>query len=177
VSRAIVLDPTATLDGPSGTTARGGSLSYALAGAIADATAGAARAAALPPTQTLVAIAGPTTITGRGGLNVIAVPRIELSGPRGTLTLRGGPNDEFVINVAGGITLDDRAAIVLDGVPASKVLWNMTGANQLSLVRNPTSQGVFVNPSGTTQLVGGTLTGALLATNDVQITGTSITLG
>ncbi|MCP3937059.1 MAG: hypothetical protein GY708_17020, partial [Actinomycetia bacterium] len=95
---------------------------------VADALAASAQAASLTPTQTFGDI-NPTssnpdfTITGNGAINVIEVDDIKLYGGE-TLTLSGGPNDVFIINVDGKLDMKDDAAIVLDGVPASQVLWN-----------------------------------------------------
>jgi len=80
-------------------------------------------ASALSPTQTFGNVTGALTITGNGGLNVIDIN--SLSNP--DLTITGGPNDNFVFNISGNFATNH--VMVLNGVSASQILWNMTGAS------------------------------------------------
>lgn len=89
--------------------------------AFLDAAALSDAAATLTATQTFGAINGTQVITGNGGLNVINIA--SLHNP--TLTISGGPDDLFVINVAG--LFSTNRAITLQGVTASQILWNFTG--------------------------------------------------
>jgi hypothetical protein len=95
-----------------------------LTAADADALSAAAQAAALKPTQTLHTVRRATTVVGNGGLNVI-----DINGDiRASLTLSGGANDVFVVNVTGSLSLSGRAALALTGgVTADHVLYNFTG--------------------------------------------------
>jgi len=80
-------------------------------------------ASGLAPTQTFGSINGAQTITGNGGLNVINIT--SLSNP--DLTITGNANDKFVFNISGNFSTNH--AMVLNGVNASQILFNMTGAS------------------------------------------------
>ena len=80
-------------------------------------------ASALSPTQTFGNVNGALTITGNGGLNVIDIN--SLSNP--DLTITGGSNDRFVFNISGNFATNH--VMVLNGVNASQILWNMTGTS------------------------------------------------
>jgi hypothetical protein len=99
--------------------------SSVLAQADADALAASSQAASLDVTQTFGKVTRPTTITGNGGLNVIAI-----GGPiRNSVTLSGSASDVFIINVSGGVQLFGSATLGLaGGVTADHVLYNFTGS-------------------------------------------------
>jgi hypothetical protein len=127
--------------------------------ADADALAASAQAAALKATQTLGTVRRATTITGNGGLNVI-----DINGSiRASLTLSGGANDVFVVNVTGNLSLSGSAALGLaGGVTANHVLYNFIGRHgQISTgahdAVNGTLLGVHYNFN-----VGGTVNGELI---------------
>jgi type IV pilus assembly protein PilY1 len=103
--------------------------------------------AALPPTQTFGRIKGARTITGNGCINVVQVDEIGLTSSR-TLTFKGGPDDYFIVNVvAGGISLSSDAAIVLDGVEASHLLFNVVGGGgHVSVSGKAGVFGTYINP-------------------------------
>jgi hypothetical protein len=113
-----------------------------LAQVDADALAASAQAAALPPTQTLGTVASPTTVTGNGGLNVIAVN----GDIKSSLILSGNSSDVFIVNVTGSVALSGSTSLGLaGGVTADHVLYN------------------FIGPSGTIAThVGNVLNGTLL---------------
>ncbi len=91
----------------------------------ADALMAASQAAALTPTQTLGTVGSPTTVTGNGGLNVLAVNG-DLTA---SLTLSGTASDIFVVNVTGTLTFTASSVLGLGGaVTADHVLYNFTGA-------------------------------------------------
>lgn len=92
--------------------------------ADSDALSASAQAAALTPTVTLGNINSPTTVTGNGGLNVIAVNGNITS----SLTLTGTSSDVFVVNVTGTVTLNGNTVLgVGGGVTPAQVLYNFTG--------------------------------------------------
>ena len=103
-----------------GSITTGANLTSAVNAAIAASNA----AAGLTPTQTLTNITSDLTIVGNGGQNVISVDSIDLNG--GNLTLSGGANDVFVINISGNFQLS-HAQIVLSGVSLDNVLFNVIG--------------------------------------------------
>ncbi len=80
-------------------------------------------ASALSSTQTFGNVTGALTINGDGGLNVIDIS--SLSNP--DLTITGGSNDTFVFNISGNFMTNH--VMVLNGVTASQILWNMTGTS------------------------------------------------
>jgi hypothetical protein len=89
----------------------------------ADAMSASSNIAAMTPTQEFGAIRRPTTITGNGGVNVISID----GNITRSLTLGGGSNDVFFVNVSGTIELDDHATLAVSGgVPAGAVIYNLT---------------------------------------------------
>jgi choice-of-anchor A domain-containing protein len=124
-----------------------------------DALAASIQAASLYPTQSFGKIAGPTTITGNGGLNVIAI-----NGPiRNSLTLRGSASDVFVVNVSGDAQLLGHAALGLaGGVTADHVLYNFTSSHgSVDLLTQGELDGTFLGP-GASFNVWGAVHGALI---------------
>ena len=110
----------------------------------------------LTATQTFGNISNTLTINGNGGLNVISVGNIQ----NATLTINGSANDFFVFNVSGQINTNHVMSLT-GGVPASHILWNLTGT------------GTVLQTSG-----GNVLVGTFLATNggafqfsELQLTG------
>lgn len=68
------------------------------------------------------------TINGTNGLNVISVASVNLSSSQ-VVTLKGGPNASFVINVSGGFTMGGSAKIIGGGnVNGSRIFINVIGS-------------------------------------------------
>lgn len=80
-------------------------------------------ASALAPTQTFGNVTGALTINGNGGLNVIDITSLQ----NPDLTINGGSNDNFVFNISGNFQTNH--VMVLNGVTASQILFNMTGTS------------------------------------------------
>jgi hypothetical protein len=94
--------------------------------ADADALSAASLAAALAPNQTFSTISSATTVTGNGGLNVIAIN----GDIKNSLILTGTASDVFIVNVSGSLSLGGSATLGLaGGVTADHVLYNFTGAS------------------------------------------------
>ena len=111
-----------------------------------DAVNAANTAAGLAPTQTFGNISNPTTINGNGGLNVININGNITS----SITLNGGANDTFIVNVSGNIALGGNSALgVSGGVTGGSVLYNLTSSGQTIDTH-----------------VGNTIAGTLLGIND-----------
>ena len=95
--------------------------------AVSDALAAAADNAALSPTHSLGRLKASATIYGTGGMNVLALDGLDYSrsnpGAPLVLTLTGGPEDLFVLNVRGKFVLGPGARI--EGVDPSRVLVNV----------------------------------------------------
>jgi len=91
--------------------------------AFSYAQAASSYAASLTATQTYGNISSATTFTGNGGLNVIDVSSIQ----NAPLTISGGSNDTFVINISG--IFNTNQLMTLSGVSASQILFNFTGTS------------------------------------------------
>lgn len=113
--------------------------------------------AKLAPTQTFGPIQNAVNIVGNGGQNVIAVDGdIHLSGGA-QFTISGGPSDTFIFNITGGFQLDGGANVILSGLQPNQVLFNFIGTgNQIQTSGKANTAGVFLAPSRTIQINGGT---------------------
>jgi hypothetical protein len=113
----------------------------------------------LTPTQTFTSITSPTTITGNGGQNVIAVTGstgIHLSG--GNLVLNGTASDTFIFQInQGNFALSGDTHIVLTGgLTPNNVLWDFEGSGgQVQTSGNSFTQGIFLAPNEGIQINGG----------------------
>ena len=83
-------------------------------------------ASSLTPNQTFGTITSNTTISASSGgppsLTVINVANIQ----NAQLTISGGANDYFVFNLSGSLQTN-QAMMLLGGVTANHILWNLTG--------------------------------------------------
>jgi hypothetical protein len=81
----------------------------------------------MTPSTTFATWNSSLTITGVNGLNVLTVTDINLSSSQ-VVTLQGGPNASFVVNVTGGFTMGGSARITGGGsVNGSKIFINVVG--------------------------------------------------
>ncbi len=78
------------------------------------------------------------TLTASGDLNTYSIG--SNSNVNGTVTLSGDSNDVFYINVYGNLNLSN---IVLDGVSAKNIYWNIINNGKISL-NNGTYYGTFL---------------------------------
>lgn len=94
--------------------------------------------AALAADVTYANWTSPLTIAGNGGVNVLKITGdVNLSSK--SITLTGGPNDIFVINVLGGFDLGGSGGIIAgSGMDPSRIIINMigTGTKVTSKVTN-----------------------------------------
>lgn len=101
-----------------------------LSQALADAALASATAASLTATQTFSkGISDEISIIGNGGINVININGIDLSGSD-SLNLVGGADDVFILNILAGSTLNlgnSSCNIQGVGVLASNILINILG--------------------------------------------------
>jgi hypothetical protein len=133
VTGRFIYDPTATADLSrlnKNVSVSGGVAASDLSQAAADANAASSADAALPPTQTLGDVTASVTLAGNGGTNVVSLRSLTYSSG-GSLTLRGGANDVFVVNVAGGFTFYRGQIRLVGGVTADHVLFNFPTAGPL----------------------------------------------
>src|SRR5213078_915073 len=123
---------------------------------VTDALAAAAAATALPCTQTIGNLSSVQTIVGNGGLNVICVTNVTLSGGK-KVFLMGGASDQFVVNVTGNWALSGGSQIrVAGGVQPNAVLYNIIGTG---------GQVAFSGGGGGTGCCKAIVDGTLLAPN------------
>jgi hypothetical protein len=162
-----VVDPTATVSiSTKDFTATGGTVTQDLSQAVSDANAASAADAALTPTQSVGNLTANTSITGNGGVNVISVQSLSFNS--NTLTLAGGANDVFVINVAGNFTFAQSNVVLTGGVTANHVLFYFpTAGGTIDLFKSsnvvvgtflaPQRSVIYDNPAS--------FTGAIIAQN------------
>jgi hypothetical protein len=126
--------------------------------ANADARNASSEAAALTPTQVVRSVNQPITLTGNGGLNVISVR----GDVKQSITLTGGPNDVFIINISGSLDLGGKEGLgVAGGVTAGHVLYNITGSNGVSTKANTSVHGTILAPRASMDL-NGTFVGGII---------------
>ncbi|HUJ08428.1 MAG TPA: collagen-binding domain-containing protein [Verrucomicrobiae bacterium] len=146
-------------------------------------TSVSAYAAGLMANQTISYINNGTTITGNGGYTIVNVGSISLSGVGGhKLTLSGGADDIFVLNVSNSVSFlqTSWAPVVLSGgVTADHVLFNLLNAsptaNALFVTNGVTLVGTFIAPNASMLLGSVTLDGGVFAGgNDLALNGSTI---
>src|SRR5205814_1513573 len=103
------LDSTATESASAGTLTGTLFTGQTLWPAVQAARQASSFAAALTPTLSLGNVTGALTVNGNGGTNVINMTALSLN--NANLTLNGGPNDLFYINITGGFSLNGTAQI------------------------------------------------------------------
>jgi choice-of-anchor A domain-containing protein len=136
-----------------------------LAQAVQDARQASMAIAALSPTQSFGNIQGNgnTTLTGNGGYNVIDVQSIKLSG-KGSLTLSGGPQDHFQINVFGPFSLSGSSAITTTGgVLPFNVVFNALGQGKINFSGPSTVDGTILAPDRSFSIGPGRVYGSVIA--------------
>jgi len=104
---------------------------------------------ALAATQTFGNITTATTVTGNGGLNVIAVTgNINLGGSN-SFIVSGGASDIFVVNISGTLTMNGSAQLgISGGMTDSRVLYNFIGASgNISLQVGNVVHGTMLGPN------------------------------
>jgi len=163
------LDPAAIIDMHPDLKVTGGIVTQNLTTARNNALAASACYAALAPTRTIRSITSSTTLTGNGGLNVINVGSIVLV--KKVLTLKGGPNDIFIINVSGDFSMGSSQVVLAGGVTAGHVLWNFPGTGtSVKVYKGVTSaSGTFLVPYRDYVQDVATLYGSVLSGGNVRI--------
>ena len=172
INGKLFKDPTSTASiSAKDLTVTGGVVIKDLTGAVNDALAASAFWAGLAPTQTFGDITTSTTITGSGGLNVIAVNSINMVG--GTLTLAGTPTSIFIFNVAGDFILNGTQMVlsVSGGVDFGRVLWNFPTAGTDIKIFKPVGSafGTFLAPIRGVLLDKAQLTGAIISSGSILV--------
>ena len=126
-----------------------------------------AAAAALPADSVLVGISGSTVMPAQGlasGLSVYNITGSILLGSADVWSIVGGVNDQFVINIDGGMNLASGASIVMSGgVLPENVLFNFTGGGiggPASIIGATTFDGNYLAPYMYFQIGDGAIMGA-----------------
>ena len=137
--------------------------------------------AAMTATQTFGAMTAPFTISSNGTHNVINMTSLKLSGGS-MITLQGGPNDYFFINVASEFTFTGSSGMILSGgvLPQHVIVNMLPGAKALNLTGSSAAySGTFLAvQSGTaTTLTGGSIVTGSVYARDVTLTGGSLING
>jgi hypothetical protein len=129
--------------------------------------------ASLCPTQNVSNITGSTTVCSTRTVNVLDVNNVQLDGSS-TLTLKGGQNDYFLINVSGKFAMTGTSSINLSGVRTSHVLFNFVGrGQQVAFTGKSRAQGSFLLRSRDCSVSGATVNGAIIGASCQQIAITS----
>jgi choice-of-anchor A domain-containing protein len=165
----LFVDPSAVFGTRAGLTVTGGIVTQNLTTARNNALAASACYAALTPTRTIGSITGTTTLTGNGGLNVINVGSIVLM--KKVLTLSGGANDIFIINVSGDFSVGATQVVLAGGVTAGHVLWNFPGGGTtVQVFKDSTSvSGTILAPYRDYEQHQAILNGSVIAGGNVSI--------
>ena len=151
----LYADNSATVQIDGGSAFHGGVIRTSFAAIQAAAIAEATSAASLPATQTYGNVTNALNIIGNGGQNVIDINgQLHLSGGN-QLTISGGANDTFIINITQGFQLDGGANVVLSGVSPNQVLFNFIGNQQVQTSGKANTAGIFLAPNANIQINGG----------------------
>jgi choice-of-anchor A domain-containing protein len=161
-----------TDSGPTVTgTVTGGVHQINMAPIVADARNASILAAAFAPTQTFATLTSGQTITGSGGMNVIRVTGdVGLSGGSTTLTLSGGPSDQFLFQLtaldapsAHTLTLSGVTMFLAGGVTPGNILWDMHGnGGGIVISSGATVYGTFLAPDRGIEVDHGNIIGAVI---------------
>jgi len=113
--------------------------------------------------------ASTASVTGNGGINVIKVGSVVLV--KKVLTINGGPNDIFIINVSGDFSMGSAQVVLRGGVRAGQVLWNFPGTGTTVKVYKAvtSASGTFLAPLRDYVQDGATLYGSVLSGGNVSI--------
>lgn len=116
-------------------------------------------------------ITSATTISGSSGLNVVDVTG-DISLNNANLTLSGGADAFFVVNIAGNMSLVGNASLVLSGgVIINHVLYNFTGSNSsINTHVGDTVNGIILAAgTGSSMTLDGAFDGALIGGGGITL--------
>jgi choice-of-anchor A domain-containing protein len=149
-----------------------------LAPAEADVLAASDAAAGLTPTQTFGDVNDALTITRTTELNVIALNRIDYTDSTDVLTLEGGPDDYFIVNVGEDVRFMSSGSGIqaAGGLPANHILFNIpsTGFSDGLTEEGATIVGTFLVTHRGVFLSGGEVDGAIMAGNDIYVSSGAV---
>jgi hypothetical protein len=156
ISGSIDAGAGASLAISGGSTAHGGidQPDAAVAQAVADAKSAANYYSGLTPAATLSSVSG-GSYSGSGGLHVYDVTG-DMSLSRTNLTLTGTSSDLFVFNIDGVLNLQGGSNIVLVGLNANQVLFNLIGTGaKMTTSGDADTAGIFLAQQGSINIAGG----------------------
>ena len=141
--------------------------------AVTDAQNASLTAVGLTATQTvLTPVTGARIFTGIGGVNVVNLTQgINLSG---IISIQGTSSDTFIFNVFNSMSAGNGGDVILSGgITPSQILWNYRGNSNVSLSGNLSDiwQGTVLAPNAQIAASGRTFAGALIADDNISITG------
>ena len=170
----LVVDPTANNSHNNNVRIASGTVTRNLQPAVNDAIDASNRVAAMHPTQTFNSISNSMTINRTTQINVINVNSVQLNGSA-ALTLHGGANDYFFINVSGNFAMTGTSAIKLTGgINTTHVLFNIEGTGQqVAFTGKSTGVGTFMALNRDIAVSGATVNGVLIGGQNHQIAITS----
>ncbi len=90
------------------------------------------------------------------------------------ITISGGPNDIFIFQVAGTLTMSSAVRITLSGgAQAKNIFWQVAGAVTLGTTSH--FEGIILGKTGINLQTGGTINGRLLAQTAVTLQKNTVT--
>jgi hypothetical protein len=149
---------------------------FTLAGTVQKAADFSRTMAGFAATQTFGQIDNVQTLTGNGGVNVVDITAGNVNG---TVTLKGGANDLFYINVGANMAMS--GVVLSGGVTANHVFWNIINGqnanlsgtlNGTFLAFNSNSQATLINVNQAT--VNGSIYSGGLDANELHINGLAV---
>jgi hypothetical protein len=173
ITGQLIIDATADITHSNNVKVDQGIQKVSTAAANAAAIDASSQIAAMTPTRSIADIRNSLTIQGNGGVNVVNVKSIQLDGSS-ALTLKGGANDYFLINVSGKFAMTGNTMIALDGVQQSHVIFNILGSGeQVAFTGKSFAQGSFLAVNRDISVSGATVYGQLIGGENHQIAITS----
>ncbi|AEV28729.1 Protein of unknown function (DUF3494) [Sphaerochaeta pleomorpha str. Grapes] len=89
------------------------------------------------------------------------------------VTLSGGPNDVWIFQIGGGITVASATNVILEGGALAKnIFWQTAGA--VSLGTTSHFEGIILSQSGITMDTGASINGRLLAQTLIALDGNTV---
>ena len=173
IAGQYLVDPSAE-NGTSGTNVQGGIVVADLEPTVASARRASSNASRLAATQTFGDIKASQTINASGQLTVVAVNKIELKDGN-TLTLRGGSGDQFVVNIADNLKLENGSVIRLEGgLQPGNVIFSFMKNDASGEIKSGSSAiGIFLAVGDKAKLkieeAGTTVVGAFIAGEEITI--------
>ena len=169
----LVVDPTAS-NKPGNLQIAGGTVVRDLQPVENAAEDAASRIANMTATQSFNSINNSMTINRTQTVNVISVGSVQLNGSA-ALTLHGGANDYFLINVSGKYAMTGTASIKLTGgISETHVIFNITGSGeQVAFTGKSVGEGTYIAPGRDIAVSGAIVNGVLIGAENHQIAITS----